>query len=76
MTEREYILDDGAQSYILTADEGNDIVRISDNFNFGREVWLGYRYNKDGSKVLELPEDFTEVEHINTEDYEEDKADN
>lgn len=75
MTQREYTLDDGQKSHILTADAGKDIVRIADNFNFGGEVWLGYRWTKQG-KVLEKPEDFTEVEHINTEDYEEDTADN
>ena len=63
MTKKPYTLTDGTQSYILTADEGKDIVRISDNFNFGKEVWLGYRYNKDGSRELELPEDFKEIEH-------------
>lgn len=61
MTQREYTLDDGQKSYILTADAGKDIVRISDNFNFGSEIWLGYRYtNKD--RVLEVPTDFKEVE--------------
>lgn len=75
MTQTPYILDDGTPYEILTADEGNDIVRISDNFNFGKEVWLGYRWTKQG-KVLELPEEFTEVEHIDTEDYEEDTTDN
>ena len=76
MTQTPYILDDGTPSVILTADEGNEMVRISDNFNFGKEVWLGYRYNKDGSRELELPEDFKEVEHVDIGDYEEDKADN
>ena len=75
MTQTPYTLNDGTPSVILTADDGNDIVRISDNFNFGKEVWLGYRYNKDGSRELELPEDFKEVEHVDMGDYEEDKAD-
>ena len=64
MTQTPYILDDGTPSVILTADEGNVIVRISDNFNFGKEVWLGYRYNKDGNRELELPEDFKEIDHV------------
>lgn len=64
MTQKEYTLNDGTPSFILTAEDGYDIVRKSDNFNFGSEVWLGYKYNKDGTKVLEVPEDFTEVEHV------------
>ena len=62
MTQREYTLTDGTKSYILTADEGKDIVRISDNFNFGAEIWLGYRFTDKGH-VLEKPEDFKEIEH-------------
>lgn len=64
MTQTPYTLNDGTPSVILTADEGNDIVRIADDFNFGKEVWLGYRYNKDGSRELELPEDFKEIDHV------------
>lgn len=63
MTQREYTLTDGTKSYILTADEGKDIVRISDNFNFGNEIWLGYRFTKQGH-VLEKPEDFKEIDHV------------
>lgn len=62
MTQREYTLTDGTKSYILTADEGKDIVRISDGFNFGSEIWLGYRFTKQGH-VLEKPEDFKEIDH-------------
>ena len=62
MTKKPYTLTDGTKSYILTADEGKDIVRISDNFNFGKEVWLGYRFTDKGH-VLEKPEDFKEIEH-------------
>lgn len=62
MTQREYTLTDGQKSYILTADEGKDIVRISDGFNFGSEIWLGYRFTKQGH-LLENPEDFKEIEH-------------
>ena len=68
MTQREYTLQDGTQSYILTADKGKDIVRKSDGFNFGNEIWLGYRFTKNGH-VLEKPEDFTEIDHVE-EDFE------
>ena len=63
MTQREYTLTDGTQSHILTADEGKDIVRISDNFNFGSEIWIGYRFTDKGH-VLEKPEDFKEIDHV------------
>ena len=43
MTHAEYTLNDGTPSFILTAEDGYDIVRKSDNFNFGSEVWLGYK---------------------------------
>lgn len=67
MTQTPYTLNDGTPSVILTADEGKDIVRISDNFNFGNEIWLGYRFTDKGH-VLEKPEDFKEIEH--EEDFE------
>ena len=63
MTQREYTLQDGTKSYILTADDGKDIVRKSDGFNFGNKIWLGYRFTKQGH-VLEKPEDFKEIDHV------------
>lgn len=60
MTQREYTLVDGTTSYIITADSGMKFVRRSDGFDFGDEVWLGYRYD-NGERILEVPADFDEV---------------
>jgi hypothetical protein len=60
MTQREYTLVDGTLSYIIKADLGYKFVRRSDGFDFGDEVWLGYRY-ENGNKTLEVPSDFDEV---------------
>ena len=70
MTQREYTLSDGTPSYIIKADLGYKLVRKSDGFDFGDEVWLGYRY-ENGNKVLEVPSDFEEVaDTINVEQIE------
>lgn len=69
MTQEEYTLVDGTSSYIITADLGMKFVRRSDGFDFGNEVWLGYRYD-NGERILEVPADFDEVvdtEKINIE---------
>lgn len=70
MTQRGYTLFDGTQSYIINADLGYKLVRKSDGFDFGNEVWLGYRYEND-NKILEVPSDFEEVaDAINVEQIE------
>lgn len=61
MTQREYTLIDGTQSYIIKADLGYKLVRRLDGFDFGDEVWLGYRYDANGNKILEVPSDFDEI---------------
>lgn len=63
MTQREYTLIDGTKSYIIKAELGYKLVRKSDGFDFGDEVWLGYRY-ENGNKILEVPNDFEEVADI------------
>lgn len=60
MTQKEYTLANGTTSYIIIADDGCKFVRKSDGFDFGNEVWLGYRY-ENGNKILEVPSDFEEV---------------
>lgn len=70
MTQREYTLFDGTPSYIIKAELGYKLVRKSDGFDFGDEIWLGYRY-KNGNKILEVPSDFEEVaDTINVEQIE------
>lgn len=48
------------------ADDNNDLIRISDNFNFGSEIYLGYTYFVNGIKLdepkLETIGDFIEKE--------------
>lgn len=63
MTITEYTLPDGTKSYILKAGDKKNLVRKSGGFNFGNEVWLGYRYTDEG-KILEVPEDFIEVDNV------------
>jgi len=63
MTKKKYTLVDGTESYILTADEGKTIYRISDNTDFGTEVYLGYRYIDLNNRVLEVPTDFEERDY-------------
>lgn len=50
----------------IIADEGKKIVRKSDNFNYGTEVYLGYTYYIGGEKLsephLETVEDMEEVD--------------
>lgn len=65
MTQSEYKLANGVTSYILTADEGCEIVRVANNESVGDEIWLGYRFTDlEGhplpEKILEKPEDFYE----------------
>lgn len=63
MTITEYTLPDGTPSYILTAGDEKNLVRKSDGFNFGKTVYLGYRYTDEG-KILENPTDFIEVDNV------------
>lgn len=65
MKQSEYKLANGVTSYILTADEGCEIVRVANNESVGEEIWLGYRFTDlEGhplpEKILEKPEDFYE----------------
>lgn len=48
------------------ADDNKEFQRISDNFNFGSEIYLGYTYYINGVKLdepkLETIDDFVEVD--------------
>ena len=71
MTQKKYTLVDGTPSYIIKADLGHKFIRRSDGFDFGNEIWLGYRYDANGNKILEVPSDFEEVaDTINVEQIE------
>lgn len=52
----------------IIATEGKEFVRISDNFNFGSELYLGYTYYLNGvalsEPVLEKIEDFMEIDKV------------
>lgn len=61
MTQKEYTLDDGTQSYIIEADKGKKFVRKDDGGDFGSIIYLGYIWI-DGVKTLSVPSDYEEVE--------------
>lgn len=61
MTQKEYTLHDGTQSYIIEADKGKKFVRKSDSEDFGNIIYLGYVWI-DGVKTLSVPSDYEEVE--------------
>lgn len=50
----------------IIADEGKVFKRISDDFIYGTDIYLGYTYYIGGVKLnepkLEVPEDFIEIE--------------
>lgn len=52
----------------IQAEQGKELMRIADNMRFGQELTLGYTYYIGGVKLdtpkLEMPEDYTEVESI------------
>lgn len=66
MTQKEYTLFDGTQSYIITPDEGKALKRTSDGLVSESEIWLGYTYYLNGEKLetplLEKPEDYEEID--------------
>lgn len=56
----------------LIADEGKVLRRISDSWNAGTEIYLGYTYYLNGElleePLLELPEHYEEVDEVIIED--------
>lgn len=60
MTQKEYTLPDGTQSYIIEADEGKKFVNKSGD-DFGNIIYLGYVWI-DGVKTLSVPSDYEEVD--------------
>ena len=61
MTQKEYTLHDGTQSYIIEADKGKKFVRKSDGVDFENIIYLGYVWI-DGVKTLSVPSDYEEVD--------------
>lgn len=61
MTQKEYTLPDGTQSYIIEADEGKKFARKDDGGDFGKIIYLGYLWI-GGVKTLSVPSDYEEVE--------------
>ena len=52
----------------IQAEQGKELMRIADKMRFGSELTLGYTYYIGGEKLdspkWEMPEDYTEVESI------------
>ncbi len=65
------IIDPTNEKHII-ADEGKVFQRIADDFEFGKEIYLGYTYYIGGVKLdepkLEVPSDFREIDEPKEEE--------